>query len=212
MIRATAQRPSFPIILLWLWPIVGLAACSSYGTRTTGPDPDGPMVGAPDWVMEGCLAEDAYDPEKELCGVGSAAGSRNVSLARTAAINRARTQIEEQLKSRLRELLEASTPTPPQAKADVPGAESHIENVAFQITRLTIGASKLQDSWVAADGTLYTLVTLDEAGFTGRLAQTHTLSEEIREKVLQEADNLFAPAAPPEPAESEPPPDPDPLP
>ena len=176
---------------------LGLSACASDGTRTGGPDADGPMVGAPDWVMEGCLAEDTHNPEDELCGVGSAAGSRNVSLARTAAMNRARSQIEQQLNSRLQGLLRSSS-TPPHAKADGPGADPHIENVALQITRLTIGASKLRESWVAADGTLYTLVTLDEAGFTGRLAQTHTLSEDIREKVLDHADGLFAPTEPPE--------------
>ena len=187
---------------------IGALACAGDGTPATFGDLDGPMAGAPDWVLDGCSAPDVYEAETELCGMGSAAGSRNVSLARTAAMGRARSQIQRELETRLKAVLREILIAPKSATDGVetpPGSDSvataettdsgHIQNVATQISRLTIGASKLKESWVASDGTLYTLVTLNETDFTGRLAQTHTLSESIRESVLAMADSVFAPPA-----------------
>ena len=47
------------------------------------------FVGAPGWVIQGCRAFWDED-EGMICGIGSAGGSRNVSLMRTTAIGRGR--------------------------------------------------------------------------------------------------------------------------
>ena len=60
-----------------------IAGCgSSDEKKNTGNAIKNELEGAPDWVLGN------ENNSKQICGVGSAAGTRNASLARTAAMGR----------------------------------------------------------------------------------------------------------------------------
>lgn len=155
---------------------------------------DGLLADAPDWVLVDCTRYWNGRPGARLCGVGSVAGTRNLSLARTAAIGRARSQISEKLEPMVEGMLrDYSTAA---AAADDDGATplnaQQIANVTTQITQYTsLNGATLKDTWVAPDGTLYTLVDLDVEHFETALDQMSSLTDAIRTGVRERASAAF---------------------
>lgn len=168
-------------------------ACSSDGPDAAPILDSSPLAGAPDWVLHGCSAYWDGDDGARICGVGSVAGTRNVSLARTAAIGRARTEIARSLQTKVESMLKDYSTTTTGGEEFGTGAndEQYIEDVSKQITQLTLSGTTLQDTWVGPDGTLYTLVALDVENFDTSLDQINSLSEKIREAVKERADASF---------------------
>ncbi len=54
------------------------------------------MADAPEWVRRGCAVYSA-EPGTKVCGVGSMSGTRNLSLCRSTARSRGRTEIARSL-------------------------------------------------------------------------------------------------------------------
>lgn len=170
-----------------------LGACAGDSPTPTALAPDSPLAEAPAWVVGDCSSFWKDDDPIHLCGVGSVAGTRNISLARTAAIGRARTRIARDLETRVRNMLTAYAGTP--AGAEALGAEAkndqYLDDVSKQITRLALSGSALEETWVGPDGTLYTLVGLDVHHFRDALDQMTSLSEDVREAVKERSDAAF---------------------
>ena len=167
--------------------VVAAAGCA--GTADRERAEAAALVGAPDWVTQGCEAT-----VDRICGVGSAAGIQNSSLRRTAAIGRARTDIARSLQSRVNAMLEDYAATRSNAEdfglASID--EQHLVDVSKQITNVTLAGTEVTDTWVSQDATLYALVTLDAAKFADAVSRMSQLSEEVRQAVVERADATFA--------------------
>ena len=151
------------------------------------------FVGAPGWVIQGCRA---YwdDDEEMICGIGSAGGSRNVSLMRTTAIGRGRTEIARTLSTQVKAMLKdyASTTTGGQEFGRAANDEQHIVDVSKQITDMSLSGTEMADSWISKTGTYYALVALDVEKFSDAVSRMDQLSESVRRAVVDRAEDSFS--------------------
>jgi hypothetical protein len=166
-------------------------ACAS--THDADAPTEGPLAGAPDWVLKGCSAFWGDDDGARICGVGSMSGTRNISLARTAAIGRARTEIARSLETKVKAMLKdyQSTTTGGEQFGKAANDEQHIEDVSKQISQTTLSGTTLQETWVGPDDTLFVLVAMDYENFNDAVAQMTQLSENVRRAVQERAKASF---------------------
>jgi hypothetical protein len=161
--------------------------------------PQDPLLAdAPSWVLVDCSRHWNEPPGTRLCGVGSVAGTRNLSLARTAAIGRARSQVTLKLEPMVEAMLRdySETAATDQDDGATPLSAQQIENVTTQITQFTsLNGTTMKDTWVAPDGTLYTLVDLDVEHFVSALDQMSSLTDAIRTGVRERAAGAFRSAS-----------------
>ncbi len=169
--------------------VVSAVACGGSGPE----DPAGEFAGAPDWVLKGCSAYWGDDDGARVCGVGSVAGTKNVSLARTAAIGRARTEIARSLETKVKAMLKdyQATTTGGEEFGTAAADEQHIEDVSKQVSQITLSGTTLQDSWVSSSNTLYVLVALDVETFNDSMSRMSNLSETIRKAVQERSRAAF---------------------
>ena len=191
--RPSPLRPLALALLLAAACAPPLAGCAGKGTPPIASlSAHDPLYGAPAWALGDCHAFFGADGAR-LCGVGAMAGTRNVSLARTAAIGRARVSIGRTLEAKLVAMLNEHAATPEGAEiAARPDREQYLRDVARQISDAALPSTTLDDSWVGQDGTLYTLVSLDADHFEDALARIAGLSEPLRAAVQSRARASFA--------------------
>jgi hypothetical protein len=149
------------------------------------------MDGAPDWVKgNGCPDKKG----KAICSVGSIGGTRNVSLARDAAIERARVQIARTLNDKINAMLKdyQATTTGGQEFGTSAADEQHVREVSKTITDMTLSGTEFIDSWVSNPGTYYALVALDIEKFKETVNRMQNLSESVRKAVIERADKAFS--------------------
>ena len=134
------------------------------------------------------------DDEGLICGVGSASGSRNVSLMRTTAIGRGRTEISRTLSTQVKAMLKdyASTTTGGQEFGRDANDEQHIVDVSKQITDMSLSGTEMADSWISQTGTYYALVALDGEKFSDAVSRMDQLSESVRRAVVERAEASFS--------------------
>lgn len=177
---------------------LGLVCISAFALACAGrPGPsDMPessiLADAPDWVLQSCSAYWG-DNDARICGVGSAGGTKNISLARNAAIGRARTEIARSLQLKVKSMLKdyQATTTGGDEYGFAAADEQYVEDVSRQITDMTLSGTAMQDTWVAGNGTLFVLVALDVDTFKDSLQNMTDLSETIRRAVQERADEAF---------------------
>ena len=164
-----------------------LSSCKTGPEQNTGNAVKNELEGAPKWVLQNA------NKNNNVCGVGSAAGTRNVSVARTSAMGRARTEIARSLQVKVKSMLKdyQSTTTGGEAFGKAANDEQHIEDVSKQITDMTLSGTELQDTWISNTGTLYTLVCLDVEKFKNSLSQMSQLNEQVRQAVVERANKAF---------------------
>lgn len=146
------------------------------------------MDGAPDWVKgKGCPSG------KAICSVGSIGGTRNVSLAREAAIERARVQMARTLQDKVMAMLKdyQATTTGGQEFGTSAADEQHVRDVSKTVTDMTLSGTEIADSWVSGTGTYYALVVLDVEKFKDTVSKIQNLSESVRKAVIERADKAF---------------------
>ena len=150
-------------------------------------------AGAPDWVVHECSSYWG-DPENWICGVGSAAGSKNVSLMRQTATSRGRVEIARSLQTRIESMLKdyQATTTGGQDFGEAANDEQHIVDVSREITDMTLSGTQMATTWISQNGTFYALVALDVDKFSDSVSRMDQLSEAIREAVVERADQSFA--------------------
>ncbi len=149
------------------------------------------MDGAPDWVKgKGCTTKKA---DKTICAVGSIGGTRNISLAREAAIERARVQMARTLQDKVMAMLKSyqATTTGGQEFGTSAADEQHVRDVSKTITDMTLSGTEMRDSWVSKTGTYYALVELDVDKFKDTVNKIQNLSESVRKAVIERADKAF---------------------
>jgi hypothetical protein len=151
-----------------------------------------PLAGAPGWVRQGCGALERDQPM--LCGVGSMGSSRNLTLARSTAIGRARTELARAMQVRVEAMLKdyQSTTTGGAEFGEAASDEHHLVDVSRQITRVSLSGSELVETWSGPDGTIHALVVMDADQFKASVARMNTLSPALREAVQERAPSAFA--------------------
>lgn len=143
--------------------------------------------GAPKWVLG------SSSTPQQICGVGSAAGSRNVSMMRTTAMGRGRTEIARMLELKVQSMLKdyQATTTGGEEFGKAANDEQHIVDVAKQITDLTLSGTEQKESWISDSGTLYMLMCADLEKFKNTVSNMNQLSESVRKAVTERADKAF---------------------
>jgi hypothetical protein len=183
--------------------VISLAlACSSAPERRPTPKPQSTiqndLAGAPDWIARGCAAYWSDAPDRGVCGVGSATGSRNIALTTTAAEGRGRTAIARTLDTKVRAMLKdyQATTTGGEEFGTAAADEQHIVDVSKQLTNGSLTGAERRDLWISPSGVIYALMVLDLEKFQGAVWSMKQLSESLRSQIAQDAANQFdGPAA-----------------
>lgn len=189
----TIERLTWPLVIGSLCAIGLALGCAVTPEIGEGTPLEDEFVGAPGWVIQGCRA---YwdDDTSMICGIGSAGGSRNVSLMRTTAIGRGRTEIARTLGTRVKAMLKdyASTTTGGEEFGRAANDEQHIADVSKQITDMSLSGTEMTDSWISQAGTYYALVSLDVEKFSDAVSRMDQLSESVRRAVVERAEASFS--------------------
>lgn len=170
----------------------------AFGCANNGSSPRETMpnefAGAPNWVIEGCRSYVGEPTPTKLCGVGSFKGSNNISLARTAAMARGRTEIARSLGVKVRSMLKdyQATTTGGEAFGEQASDEQHVVDVSKQITDISLTGTEIQDTWISDSGTYYTLMVLDVEKFEESVSGMQRLSENVRRAITERAEAAFA--------------------
>jgi hypothetical protein len=151
------------------------------------------FAGAPNWVIKGCQGFDGEAEGAKLCGVGSFKGSSNISLARTAAMARGRTEIARSLGVKVRSMLKdyQATTTGGAEFGEAASDEQHVVDVSKQITDISLTGTEIQDTWISNSGTYYTLMVLDVEQFEKSVNGMKRLSETVRQAIVERAEAAF---------------------
>ena len=167
--------------------IMFVISCASSDTTGTGSAVQNELAGAPDWVLGNS------NGDGKICGTGSAAGTRNPSLARTAAMGRGRTEIARTLSVKVKSMLKdyQATTTGGKDFGKAANDEQHIEDVSKQITNNSISGSELEKTWISKTGTLYVLMCVDLNKFKDLVNQMQQLDEKTRQAIVERADKAF---------------------
>ena len=194
------MRNTFDFVRAML--IVGLVA--SLGALACASDPDqtpedqlGPLAGelanAPDWVTRGCSAFWGDENPSQICGVGSAGGSRNHSLMVTASQGRGRTAIARSLDLHVKAMLKdyQATTTGGEEYGENAADEQHIVDVSKQLTDIDLVGVEQRDMWISPSGQVYVLMVYDAEKFSNAVSSMANLSETIRQAVIERADASF---------------------
>ena len=175
-------------ILFFVLVMIFAGCASSGGSNETGNAMKSEFAGAPQWVMAPNQSGDG-----DICGVGSASGSRNAGLMRTSAIGRARTEISRSLGVKVKSMLKdyQATTTGGEAFGKEANDEQHIEDVSKQITNHTLSGTEQKKTWISETGTLYTLVCINAEKFKNAISGMQQLNEQVRQAVVERAEKAF---------------------
>jgi len=177
------------VLIIALLVLVGAFwGCGSSGPKDPGSVVSEELEGAPDWVLKGW-----GDDDDRIYGLGSAAGTRNVALARTSAQGRGRTEIARSLQLQVQSMLKdyQATTTGGEFFGKAAADEQHIEDVSRQVTDMTLTGTRQDEQWVSKTGTLYVLMSLDLESFQDAIRGMSELSEEVRDAVIERSDKAF---------------------
>lgn len=177
-----------------------IAALGAFACASEPQDPRdrlGPMAhelaNAPEWVKSGCNSYWGDDNPAQICGVGSAGGSRNHSLMVTAAQGRGRLDIARALSLHVKAMLKdyQSTTTGGEEYGTNAADEQHVVDVSKQLTEIDLVGVEQRDMWISPSGQVYVLMVYDAEKFSEAVGSMKNLSEEIRKAVIERADASF---------------------
>ena len=164
-----------------------LTACGSADKKGSANVAKNEFDGAPDWVLG------SSSTAQQICGVGSAAGSRNVSMMRTTAMQRGRTEISRMLEIKVQAMLKdyQATTTGGEDFGKAANDEQHIVDVAKLSTDTTLSGTEQKKTWNSDSGTYYVLMCADIEKFKDSVNNMSQLSESVRKAVTERADKAF---------------------
>lgn len=184
-----------PTILKMSFVVAALAAFGCASTPKVN-EPGGESAlasefeGAPVWVTSNCAK---YLKKPVACASGSFGGSRNAGLAKSQAEARGRTAVAQLLQTQVQAMVkdyQAST-TGGAEFGEAANDEQHVEQVAKQITDMTLNGVIMEESWISKSGTFYALMVLDLETFKNSVDQMKQLSEGLRQAIKARADRSF---------------------
>jgi hypothetical protein len=184
---------SLSVAALSLMVLFGLGCATTGGTKSVEGAMQGEFKGAPKWVTMSCNAFDRSKQKRLVCGVGSAAGSRNITIMRRSAGSAGRAEIARTLQVKVYSMLKsyAATTTGGENFGTAANDEQHIVDASKEITDQTLSGSQHADTWVSPNGTMYMLMTLEVGAFKDMVSQMNQLNEQVRAAVVERAENAF---------------------
>jgi hypothetical protein len=148
-----------------------------------------PVRENPPWQSMSSGAHETSDG-KAFYGIGQADGSRNATLLRATAINRAREALAKVLESYAAELLRATQTMPALSVED---GEQLIGDLVRDAMKLSVISEQFFDSGNDPDkGRIYALCRLDLNRFKQVLAAQTTIPADLRAAMAAEAESVHA--------------------
>ncbi len=151
------------------------------------------FAGAPEWVLHGCAAfwaEEDADAGARICGVGDAAIGQSMSIARTKATSRARTEISRTLETKVKNMVKDFQEQVTDGEAEM--SAEQFSTTTISLSRSTLNGTTIHKSWVSPTNQLYVLVSLDVESFENSLRDMENMSDRLRAFIEARARRSFA--------------------
>lgn len=191
------NKKNFVLVIIAVFTLsLMVMACGSKEAKKESPKSAiaAEYEGAPDWVIKGCNAYWGDKAQNKICGVGSAGSTRNISLARSTATSRGRTEIARSLSVKVKSMLKdyQATVTGGENYGTAADDEQYVVDVSKQITDMSLSGTQMVDSWLnTKTGTLYALVALDIDAFKSAVNGMKDLDDSVRKFVEENATKAF---------------------
>jgi ribosomal protein S20 len=178
----------FFLSVVALATVVVMGACS----KSTTPDEQLPneFAGAPAWVLQGCSAYWGDDDGARICGVGDAKIGSSMSIARTKATSRARTEISRTLETKVKNMVKDYQEQVTDGESEMTAEQFTTTTVS--LSKATLNGTSLQATWVSPSNQLYTLVALDVEAFNNSVREMDEMSDKLRTFIESRARKSFA--------------------
>jgi hypothetical protein len=163
-----------------------LGACGKPSPKTAL---EAELQGLPAWALGKC--EQSLKNKDALCASGSVQGMSSVSLARSAAAGRARTELSRVLQVRVKSMLKDYQAATQGGSDNATSSEQYIEDTSKQITDVTLSGSRIEETFVSETGTFWALVVLDVEAFKDSLQKANELNNEVRAAIIERAERSF---------------------
>ncbi|MEW6602576.1 MAG: LPP20 family lipoprotein [Nitrospirota bacterium] len=178
-------------VRLWFILLTGLVlftGCASTKKVTeTTPIQD---LKAPEWVMKGSGAFGG-DRGKVFYGVASASRMQNLSLMRTAADNRARSEVAKVFQFYTASLMKDYAASTVAGDPNVTSEEQHVEQAIKTVTTMTLSGVEIVDHWQnPATQELFALARLDLNAFKDNFDKMQTLDKKVKDYIKENADRM----------------------
>jgi hypothetical protein len=147
------------------------------------------FAGAPVWVLEGCSAFWGDDGGARLCGVGDAKIGRSMSIARTKATSRARTEISRTLETKVKNMVKDYQEQVTDGEAEMTAEQ--FSSTTVSLSKSTLNGTSVQKTWVSQTGQLYMLVALDVESFENSVREMDEMSDKLRTFIEARAKKSF---------------------
>ncbi len=172
------------------WVVLGVLLCAVGACK---PSPksalEAEMEDLPKWALGKC--EETLKNKDALCASGSVQGMTSVSLARSAAEGRARTELARVLQVRVKSMLRDYQAAAQGGPNNDTSSEQYIEDTSKQITDVTLSGSRIEETFVSNTGTFWALVVLDLDAFKDSLQKANDLNDAVRAGIIERAERSF---------------------
>lgn len=172
--------------VLGLVAALSLAACGRPSPKTAL---QAELQDLPPWALGKC--QETLKNKSALCASGSVQGMSSVSLARSAAEGRARTELARVLQVRVKSMLKDYQAAAQGGPDNAASSEQYVEDTSKQITDVTLSGSRLEETFVTETGTFWALVVLDLDAFKDSLAKANQLNDAVRAGIIERAERSF---------------------
>jgi len=169
--------------------VIATAGC---GSKEVTPDEQLPneFAGAPNWVLEGCSAYWGDDGGARICGVGDAKIGRSMSIARTKATSRARTESSRTLETKVKNMMKDFQEQVTDGESEM--SAEQFSTTTVSLSKATLNGTSVQKTWVSPTGQLYILVALDVEAFENSVREMDNMSNKLRSFIEARAKKSFA--------------------
>ncbi len=174
------------IVLLPLLAVALLLGCASKEKEPAAPTSD-----RPEWVDKG---SGAYSGEmgKAFYGVGSAWGIKNPSLLRSTSDNRARAEVARIFKTYTASLMKDYSASTMAGDPNETSEEQHVEQTIKTFTKAELAGVQIVDHYKDREtGELFALARMDLSTFENYMNKARELSDAVRQRVVQHAEQAF---------------------
>jgi len=180
-------------LLLSISALAALVATAGCATNTaTTPDEQLPndFAGAPSWVLQGCSAYWGDDGGARICGVGDAKIGSSMSIARTKATSRARTEISRTLETKVKNMVKDYQEQVTDGESEMTAEQ--FTSTTVSLSKATLNGTSVQDSWISPSSQLYMLVALDIEAFNNSVREMDEMSDKLRTFIESRSRKSFA--------------------
>ena len=147
-------------------------------------------IDSPEWVMKGSGAFDEQSG-KIFYGVGSAANMKNSSLLRTAAGDRARSELAKTFQFYTASLMKDYQASTVAGDPNTTSDEQHVEQAIKTVTSMTLSGVEIVDHWQnPATMELFALARLDLESFKNNFNKMRELDKKVKAYIKENADKL----------------------